>query len=117
MPVKRLGSVGLLLAPLLTMVACSTSDGSARIGLSQGPVHWEGGTAACTVEHATVAVGCAIGHRIQGDPYRCPNFNAGQGSADACQAICGTVSGCSIAGLSDGSNAVLCLSHCSNNAH
>jgi hypothetical protein len=110
---------GISIACGATLAACASSSvGSTVPAISEVPLGvWDGGDAACSVERAAVQVGCATGHRIMGDPNACVGFSDGTGNADTCERICGTVSGCTVTGLSDGTSAVVCLSHCSNNAH
>jgi len=106
---------------LLLAAGCSSSSAASGPTLSFTPVHpWDGGAdASCTVGTGNTHVGCATAYPLAGNPYACQGFDdAGAGSADTCKVVCGSAAlVCSLAGLSDGTNAVDCQSNCGSPEH
>jgi hypothetical protein len=102
----------------LAMGCSSSSDGSN--GLSFVALHpWDGGAeAGCAISASGVRVTCATAYRITGNPAVCAGFDdMGAGSTAACQAACMSGLACTLAGLSDGTNAVDCQAGCASPEH
>ncbi|HTQ42926.1 MAG TPA: hypothetical protein VMI75_09255 [Polyangiaceae bacterium] len=113
------GTFGLGL--LLLVAGCSSSSGPSGPTLSFTSVHaWDGGAdAGCTIGTGVTHVGCSTAYSVSGNPYACQGFDdAGVGSANTCKVVCGSAAlVCSIAGLSNGTNAVDCQSNCASPEH
>ena len=105
---------------LTTLAAGCGSSGTGSNGLSLEAVHpWDGGAdAGCVISSTGIRVTCATAYRIQGDPYACPGFDpSGAGTTSACSAACMSGLSCTLAGLSDGTNAVDCQAGCASPEH
>jgi len=115
----RQGMLGLGL--LLLAAGCSSSSAASGPPLSFTSIHpWDGGSdAGCAIGTASTHVGCATAYSVEGNPYLCPGFDdAGAGAANTCKVVCGSAAlVCSLAGLSNGTNAVDCESNCGSPEH
>jgi hypothetical protein len=110
--------VAFLFAALLA--GCSSESGPSGPSLSFTALNPSdaGADAGCAITGGGTRVGCATAYRITGDPYACAGFDdAGAGSSTTCQVVCNTGLVCSLAGLSDGTNAVDCSANCASPEH
>lgn len=103
------------LSLLALAAACSSPSGTGSMLTFTTLNPWDGGVdAGCSIGTTGTRVGCATAYSITGNPLACTGFDGGSGTTDTCKVVCNSGLVCSLAGLSDGTNAVDCSANCAS---